>query len=377
MMKIPLIRPDLPALDDVAGEFGEILKTGHITNNGRYVREFENEVTAYLRTPAVAVSSGSAALLFSLQALGLQRGEKVVVPSFTFMATVQAILYAGGVPLFVDITEDMTLDVDDLEELFAQHGDIVGVVGTHVYGMPCAVDAIDVAVRGYTRRTGRDVFVVYDAAHAFGSSVGDRRVGRFGTAEVFSLSATKLLVAVEGGLVASANPGLIDRVKKMRNYGIEANYDAWWPGLNGKMSEFHAVIGLYNLRRLDALLSARQDKARYFIAAIRSDTSFVPPPWRDDVTQTFKDFTVLVPESLVESRATIMQHLASLGVETRAYFSPPAHEQRLFQAFDSRKLPMTSRVARRVISLPFFSTITISEMDYIVTALQEAERKIS
>lgn len=376
-MKIPLIRPDLPALDDVAGEFGEILKTGHITNNGRYVREFETEVAAYLGTPAVAVSSGSAALLFSLQALGLQRGGKVVVPSFTFMATVQAILYAGGVPLFVDMADDMTLAVDDLETLLDQEGDIVGVVGTHVYGMPCAVDAIDAAVRRYERRTGRDVFVVYDAAHAFGSSVGDRRVGGFGTAEVFSLSATKLLVAVEGGLVVSASSGIVDRVKKMRNYGIEADYDAWWPGLNGKMSEFHAIIGLYNLRRLDTLLSARQERAKYFIAAIRSGTSFVPPPWRDGVTQTFKDFTVLVPESLVESRAAIMQHVASVGVETRAYFSPPAHEQRLFQAFDGRKLPVTSRVARQVISLPFFSTITNAEMDYIVTALREAERKVS
>lgn len=376
-MKIPLIRPDLPALDAVAGEFGEILTTGQITNNGRYVRQFENEVATYLGTPAIAVSSGSAALLFALQALGLRRGDRVAVPSFTFMATVQAILYAGGVPVFVDMADDMTLAVDDLERVFAADGDIVGVVGTHVYGMPCAVDAIAAAVRRYERRTGREVFVVYDAAHAFGSAIGDRRVGRFGTAEVFSLSATKLLVAVEGGLVTSANPGIVARVKKMRNYGIEANYDAWWPGLNGKMSEFHAIVGLYNLRRLDALLSARQVRARYFIDAIRSGTSFVPPPWRDDVTQTFKDFTVLVPESLVGSRAAIMAHLESLGVETRAYFSPPAHEQRLFQPFDGRPLPATSRAARRVISLPFFSTITNTEMDYVVTALRDAERKMA
>jgi dTDP-4-amino-4,6-dideoxygalactose transaminase len=376
-MKIPLIRPDLPALGDIAGEFGQILTTGHITNNGPYVRAFERETAAYLGTPTAAVSSGSAALLFTLQALGLPRGGRVIVPSFTFVATVQAILYAGGLPCFVDIADDMNLAVDDLEQLLAAHADVVGIVGTHVFGVPCPVDAIADAVGRYERRTGRDLFVVYDAAHGFGSSVGDRRVGRFGTAEVFSLSATKLLVAVEGGLVASADETVIDRITRMRNYGIQESYDAWWPGLNGKMSEFHAAIGLYNLRRLDRLLAARQERARYFIEAIRARTSFAAPPWRDDITQTFKDFTVLVPESLAESRGAVMEHLASAGVETRAYFSPPAHEQRLFQPFSDRKLPVTSRVAQRVISLPFFSTITPAEMDYVVTALQDAERKLS
>src|SRR5206468_11888417 len=116
------------------------------------------------------------------------------------------------------------------------------------------------------------------------------RIGTFGDAEVFSLSVTKTLVSVEGGMVSSRNPELIQRIKKMRNYGIESDYNACGPGLNGKMSEFHAIIGLYNLARLDEYLTARQRSARYYTARIETRTGFSTVPWPQGVTHTFKDF---------------------------------------------------------------------------------------
>jgi dTDP-4-amino-4,6-dideoxygalactose transaminase len=138
------------------------------------------------------------------------------------------------------------------------------------------------------------------------------------------------------------------------------------------MSEFHAIVGLHNLRRLDELLTERQKKARYYLDAIRSRTQFETLCWPDGVIHTFKDFTVLVPDSHGEARDAIMASLRAAGIETRAYFYPPAHEQRYFQQFADRSLPRTEALARRVITLPFYTSITLDEMDYVVDALRAA-----
>lgn len=283
----------------------------------------------------------------------------------------------AGVPVFADIDDDFTLSPDDLQRVLSQHRNVRAVVPVHTFGHPCRVAELDDVARTYGEQRGRPIRVVYDAAHAFGSAVGERRVGIFGDAEVFSLSATKVLVSVEGGLVSSRDPELLARVRKMRNYGIEANYDAHWPGLNGKMSELHALIGLYNLKRLESLLEQRIARARYYVGLLERETSFRPPVCKPNVRHTFKDFTVMVPDRLIDRRDAVMRFLAERGIETRAYFSPPLHRQRFFARFADRPLPKTDELSRRVIALPFYTTIRESEMDYVVEALKAAERSLS
>jgi dTDP-4-amino-4,6-dideoxygalactose transaminase len=190
---------------------------------------------------------------------------------------------------------------------------------------------------------------------------------------VFSLSATKVLVAVEGGIVASRNPVLIDRIRSMRNYGMEAPYNARWPGLNGKMSEIHALIGLHNLRRLPNIISERRRKARSYIEKIQANTDYETLAWSPGVTHTFKDFIILLPQAQAHRRDEIMGFLKQRGIETRAYFDPPLHQQDFFRRFADRPLPHTEAAARRVISIPFFTTISETEMDYVVRCLAEAQ----
>lgn len=370
---IPLISPDLPSLEQVEHEFREILTNGKITNFGKYVTAFEEEASAYLGAEALALSSGTAGLIFTLQALGLKRGQKVILPSFTFMATAQAVLYAGGIPIFAEVEDDLTLSPSDLKDLLEKHPDVGGVMATHIYGLPCRTDELQKLVDTYADDQGRKVFLMYDAAHAFGSSVNGRRVGSFGAAEVFSLSVTKMLVSVEGGMVASRNPEVIERIRKMRNYGIESNYDTYWPGMNGKMSEFHAIIGLHNLRRLDSLVAERQRKARYFLDAIAERTEYRLLPWPEGVTHTFKDFTVLMPEEKTAQREQVMAYLKSQGIETRAYFYPAVHEQHMFQQYSDRSLPRTESLSRRVITLPFYTSMTDDEMNYVVEVLERSQ----
>jgi dTDP-4-amino-4,6-dideoxygalactose transaminase len=376
-MHVPLIKPDLPTLEDIREPIEEILANGRITNFGKYVGQFEAETGAYLGTQTVALSSGTVGLIFSLAALELQPGEKVIIPSFTFVATAQAVLYAGGVPLFADIDDDLNISVHDLERLLDENPDVGAVIAVHMYGLPARAQEIEAAVARASEKRGRKIGLIFDGAHAFGSSIGGRKVGGFGDAEVFSLSVTKVLVTVEGGLVSSREPEIIRRLRFMRNYGIQSNYNAHFPGVNGKMSEFHAIVGLHNLRRIDALLAERQAKARCFRDKVEGTTGFRLACWPEGVVHTFKDFTILVPgETGAGRRDRIIDFLKEQGVETRAYFYPPVHEQEFFTRFATRALPKTECLSRRVITLPFFTALTEEQMDYMVDKLQQADKEI-
>lgn len=377
-MKIPLIKPDLPTLEDIREPLEEILANGRITNFGKYVGQFEAETGAYLGTATAAVSSGTVGLMFTLAALELKPGEKVILPGFTFVATAQAVLYAGGIPLFADVDEDLNISVSDLARLLDQHADVGAVIAVHMYGLPARAQEIERVVAEASRRRGRKIGLIFDGAHAFGASINGRKAGGFGDAEVFSLSVTKVLVTVEGGLVSTHDPELIQRIRFMRNYGIQSNYNAHFPGVNGKMSEFHAIVGLFNLRRIDELMARRQERARRFRGKIESATGFRLAAWPEGVVHTFKDFTILLAGEGAQAGETrrdrIIGFLGEQGIETRAYFYPPVNEQAYFSRFADRPLPNTARLSRQVITLPFFTTLTDEQMDYMVEKLAQAEK---
>ena len=373
MIHVPLCRPDLPDFALIEDEFREVMASGRVTNFGKHVCALEEEAGAFLGAEVVTVSSGTAGLVLALQASGIGPGDKVILPSFTFMATAQAVIYAGGIPVFADIDRDLTLSTEDLETLLSRHDDVAAVLPVHTFGLPAGTDGIQALVDRAGHRRSRPISVLYDAAHAFGSARGKRRIGTFGASETFSLSATKVLVGIEGGMVSSGDSSLIERIRCMRNYGMEAAYQARWPGLNGKMSEFHALIGLHNLRRLPELISERRRKARYYQDRIEAGTDYEVLRCPADVTHTFKDFVVLLPQERAHRRDETRALLKRRGIETRAYFDPPLHRQDFFRRFADRPLPHTETAAQRVMSLPFYTTITETEMDYVVHALAEAQ----
>lgn len=368
---MPLIKPDLPELDDISSAFRTALASGRITNFGPHLQEFERGVEEFVGRQAVALSSGTMALLFVLKGLGVGPGSRVALPSFTFVATAQAIEFAGAVPVFVEIGEDLTIDATDLSNVLARE-QIDVVLGVHMYGLPCREDEL----RECIRNSGQSAKLVFDGAHAFGSERAGRRVGGMGDAEIFSLSVTKVLVSVEGGLVATSDPDLAHRIRKMRNYGIEANYDAWYAGLNGKMSELHAIVGVANLRRLPELMKRRQERARYYRQRVVEETQFSLTSWPEEVVHTFKDFSVFLPEGREQLRPQLISWLEKRGIETRAYFYPPVHEQRFFRKYSTRPLPVTERLARSVLTLPFYTTITDDEIAYVVENVRVAQQEV-
>jgi dTDP-4-amino-4,6-dideoxygalactose transaminase len=343
---MPFFRPAKPPFERVAARMAGPFETGMLTN-GRNVRALEEAVAERLGVPhVVAVASCTAGLMLAAQALA-RPGTSALMPSFTFSATAHAAAWAGVVPRFAECdTASCQLDIDDAA------GRLDGaslLVGTHVFGAPCRPE--EVVALG--RRAG--VPVLFDAAHGFGSLRRGRPLGGFGDAEVFSLSPTKVLVAGEGGLVATRDAALAERVRLGVDYGNPGDYDTRFAGLNARMSELHAAVALESLAEIDVHLEIRRSLAARYTAALASVPGLVPQAVDPDDLSTYKDYTVVVDEARFGlDRDRLVTALRAEGIDTRPYFWPPVHRQRAYAYLGGPELPRTDWVSRRVVSLPLW-----------------------
>ena len=363
---LPLVRPRFADADGIARRLLEVLESGELTN-GRNVHLLEDTVAERLGVAhVVAVNSCTAGLMLVYQALGI-RGP-VVMPSHTFSASAHAVVWAGGSPAFADVERSRaTLDPYSAGTLAR---DAAAISATHIYGHPAEVEALE----ALARETG--VPLVFDSAHALGSERAGRPVGGFGTAEVFSMSPTKVTVAGEGGLVATNNDEVADHVRLGRNYGNPGDYNCGFPGLNARMSELHAVVALESLRGLDERLPRRAEAVDAFATvADESPLLRVVRPAAGD-TSTYKDLTVeiLDPEA---DLPWLQAALKAEGVDSRRYFWPAIHRQDAYASEGLVDLPVTEDLAQRLLTLPLVQTApdeTFTLLAEVTTELVEAAR---
>ena len=255
------IRPTLPPLDAVIGNYRAAYEDGLITN-ANVVGKFEAAVAERLQVKhAVAVSSCTSGMMMTLRALGVT-GE-VIIPSFTFFATGHAARWNGLTPVFADCLPDTwNVDPADVERKITERTTALLIV--HLYGNPANVEALTKIAQRHNLK------LVFDGAHAFGSMYRGRPVGQFGDAEAFSLSPTKLLVAGEGGLVTTNDATLAKAVRTMRNYGDSGAYDPEWLGMNARMSEFNAALALTGLTDIDERIHRRNQIAQMYTDQLSS-----------------------------------------------------------------------------------------------------------
>ncbi|RME41014.1 MAG: DegT/DnrJ/EryC1/StrS family aminotransferase [Caldilineae bacterium] len=364
---LPFMRPTLPNWHTVSGAVQELFDTGMLTK-GRHVRQFEEKVACYLGVRhAVAVSSCTAGLMLVYRALGL-KGE-VLVPSFTFMATVHPLLWLGVTPVFVDI-DPHTWNVDParLEEAITPR--TTAIVAVHVFGNPANIEALEaIAAR-------HNLLLLFDAAHGFGALHNGSPVGRYGAAEVFSTSPTKLLVTGEGGIVATNRDDLARRVRIGREYGNPGDYNSLFPGMNARMQEFSALLGLYSLDMLEHNAFQRNHLAE----AYRTCLSAVPGITFQTVEpvnrSSYKDFSICIdPAAFGMTRDALRKALEAEGIHTRTYYVPPVHRHTACRALRAQQrphLPVTEELAGRVLSLPIYSHMPVE----VVTRVCDAIRRI-
>lgn len=362
---IPIMAPTLPPFEELSESYREILGSGMLSNVNRYVAEFEQAAAEYLGvTHAVAVASCTSGLILVMKAMGLS-GE-VVLPSFTFSATGHAVLWNGLVPVFADCERAThQLDLSAAEGLIGSH--TCALLAVHMFGSPCDVQGLTQLARAH------GVAMIFDAAHAFGARVDGAPVGRFGDVEVFSLSPTKVLVSGEGGMVATNDDELARKVRIGRDYGNPGNYNCEFAGLNARMSELHAVLGLHSLARLEENVAARNRLVARYKDNLASVDGIAYQEHLPEMRSTFKDFSLIVDESAMGvSRDVLASALKAEGIGTRPYFDPPLHRQDAyadyFEEADPR-LAETNYVARHALSIPLFAHMKDSEVDAVSEAI--------
>jgi dTDP-4-amino-4,6-dideoxygalactose transaminase len=364
---IPVIRPYFEIKEEGFQLLASLLASGQVTNNGSHVQHFERLLSDYLGVKeAVAVSTGAGALLLALKALKLPRG-KAILPAYTYIATLNAVVHAGLEPVFCDIEAGtFTLDSLHLEELLGKTADARCVVPVNVFGVPANLTAI----RSLCDRAGAKL--LYDNAHGFGTEVNGRRLPGEADAQVFSFHATKALPAVEGGLIVSADPVIISHVRQLRNHGLAPIPSDTVSGFNAKMDELRAVIGTYSLLGFPETLKRR----RYYGDRLRASfqrfeetyaLQVIPP----DVRTNYQNLGVCCPAASRVGLARVIELFREQGVSVRSYFDPPLYK---FKGFgNGSELPVTESVWRTLISVPIHSRMT----EKVLGQIEEATARVA
>lgn len=359
---LPLVRPYVPGIPALASRLQSILDSGRLTN-GRTVAELEERVADLLGVAhVVGVASCTSGLMLVLQALDAT--GRVVVPSFTFAASAHAVVWAGGSPDFAEV-DPATCTLDPADAAALMEG-ASAMTATHVYGTPCRTEELQALA------DGAGIPLVYDAAHALGSKRAGLPIGRFGAAEVFSLSPTKVVVAGEGGLVTTGDAGLAEACRLGRDYGNGGDYDCRFPGLNARMSELHAAVALASLEGLDERVAHRGALAARFVAGVAGVAGLTRAAVEAGDTSTFKDLTVIVdPDSFGLSAVQLARALHAEGIDSRRYYSPPIHLQKAYASRwpERRALPVTEVLSTRVLSVPLWSHMTDEQIDGVSAAV--------
>jgi dTDP-4-amino-4,6-dideoxygalactose transaminase len=347
--KLNIVRPLLPAFEDLKSDIEEILASGMVTK-GRHLSAFEEAVAKHLRVKhAIAVSSCTLGLMLTYKGLGLT-GD-VVVPSFTFMATVSSLVWAGLKPVFADVDFDTTtIDVNAAEAAIT--ADTSAIVAVHNFGNPAEIDELAALA------TRRGLKLVFDAAHGFGALYKGAPVGPHGDAQVYSLSPTKLLIAGEGGIVATNSDELAERVRIGREYGNDGNYDSAFAGVNARMPELSALLGVSSLRNLEQAARHRNRTAEVFRTGLGDLPGIAFQKIADGNRSSYREFSITVDANLFGlSRDHLARALAAENIDTRKYYDPPVHRQTAYREFASTttSLPNTDRLAGCSLSLPMWS----------------------
>lgn len=350
---IYVTRPLLPPLEEYQAELQSIWASAWLTNAGRKHEVLEQLVSEYLRSRHVSLfNNGTTALMVACQALELS-GEVITTP-FTFPATPHVLSWSNVTPVFCDIDPaTLTIDPQQAEQLITKRTS--AILGVHVYGMPCHVGSIQQVADRHGLR------VLYDAAHAFGTEVDGHPIADFGDATMFSFHATKLFHTAEGGALAVQDERMKERVDLLKNFGIQNEVDVMLPGVNGKMNEIQAALGIVNLRHLDQERRARTEIAAVYQERLSTleDVSLFRIP--EHVRNSWQYFVVRInARQSGFCRDDVYAKLHEYNVFARRYFYPLCSEHHSYRSLPSAspdRLPIAFAVSREVLSLPFFGAL--------------------
>lgn len=360
MFSIPIYQPELNGNEK--NYVNECLETTWISSKGRFVGEFEQAFAEYTDIRySTTVSNGTVALHLALIALGIGPGDEVIVPSLTYIASVNAIAYTGATPVFVDSLESTwQMDPEDVKRKITPN--TRAIMAVHLYGHPCDMDALVDLGREH------DLFLVEDCAEAFGSLYKGRHVGQFGDIATYSFFGNKTITTGEGGMVVTNDETLHDRVVHFKGQGLAKHRQYWHDaiGYNYRMTNICAAIGLAQLEQADSFLTRKRQIAQWY-KELLADTSLTFHAETGEVKHSYWMVSVLVNEP--SERDPLREHLEEAGIETRPLFYPihtmPMYSQRF------QRHPVAENLGWRGINLPSWPGLLQEQIQFVCNSIKE------
>ncbi len=359
-------RPNIGNRDDLMSRISDMLDRNWLTNNGPFVQELENKLAEFLGVKyCVTTCNATVALEITEQALGL-KGE-VIVPSFTFVATAHSLQWQGITPIFCDIDPNThNIDVDKIEELITPR--TTGILGVHVWGRACDVDALTQIAQKHNLK------LLFDAAHAFACTYQGQMIGGFGDAEVFSFHATKFFNSFEGGAITTNNDELAALVRRMRNFGFAGMDDVVNLGTNGKMSEISAAMGLTSLESLTEFIETNRRNYRIYQNGLANIPSIKLTNFSEYEKNNYQYIVIEIDEQVSGmERDLLMKILHAENIRVRRYFYPGCHQMEPYRSYFPGAgfvLPETEKLTRKTLQLPTGTAVTQKYIENICNLLQ-------
>ncbi|TDF92341.1 aminotransferase class I/II-fold pyridoxal phosphate-dependent enzyme [Paenibacillus piri] len=367
MYEIPFLRPKLVEKEAYADYFRQIDDSRIYTNYGTLNTLFEQRLLHELfrnKGSAVTVNNATTGLMLAIS-LTKRRGKYALMPSFTFAATPLAAMWCGLEPYFIDIRpNDWCMDEELLKHELDKLGDEVAVV------VPYAAFGTNMDISGYQSLQERGIPVVIDAAASVGSTLDGHFGQGFEGTVVFSFHATKGFGIGEGGLIYSADRPVIDALRQMANFGFDVERDSRQIGLNGKLSEYAAAIGLATLQAYEQKKGRRERVYGWYMEELAEaglpDQGWTLQDVRGTVAQSF--FSMLCPAA--SCNLDVVRMLAAHGIQSRTYFAPSCHQQTLFQSCPSTSMTVTEQIGSRIVNLPLWEDMNRSQVSKVVRCLR-------
>lgn len=343
----------LPPIEQYSSYLQGIWDRGHLTNHGPLVNELEEKLKTFLGVKHFFfLSNGTVAIQIAIRALDL-KGEIITTP-FSYVATSSSITWEQATPVFADINaKDFTIDTSRIEAAITPK--TTGILATHVYGIPCAVEAIEKIAAKHQLK------VIYDAAHAFGVEVNKKGVMNFGDISTISFHATKLFHTIEGGGIATNDDALAHKIAYMRNFGHKGQEDFWGLGINAKNSEFHAAMGLCVYPHINEIIIKRKEQTALYDTGLSSLGRLLQRPIVPDNTIYNYAYYPVVFET--EKRLLeVRDALYASYIYPRRYFYPSLNR---LPYVEKHSMPVAESIASRVLCLPLYHDLTPEQIRQI------------
>lgn len=351
--KYPVYQPELSGNEKKY--VNECLDSTWISSKGKFISEFENKFAEFIGVKyAAAVPNGTIALHLALLALGIGPGDEVIVPTFTYIASVNAITYCGANPVFADSEKSFwQIDPFDVERKITSH--TKAIMPVHLYGHPCDMDSLKAIAKKH------NLFIVEDCAEAFGSRYNNIHVGNFGEVSTFSFFGNKAITTGEGGMVVTNDKTLYEKSIHIKGQGLAANREYWHDvvGYNYRMTNICAAIGLAQLERAETIIKKKKQLVAWYNKHL-TGLPIEPQKEAANVFNSYWMYTILVEKA--ELREKLREHLKQNSIETRPAFYP-VHTMPIYNT--GLKLSTAENLCSRGINLPSYPALTEGDVEFI------------